>query len=76
VRVSVAIAGIPAGSVDVLPGEFSEARLPLDEGSRRRMAGGEPVRVELESPVFVPRAAGLGEDQRELGVVLDRVVVR
>jgi hypothetical protein len=76
VRVSVSIGGVPAGSVEALPGDFSEARLLLDEGSRRRMAGGEPVRVELESPVFVPRAAGLGEDRRELGVVLDRVVVR
>ncbi len=76
VSVSVSIAGIPAGTVDVLPGEFSEARLPLEEGARSRMAGGEPVRVELESPVFVPRADGFGEDPRELGVVLDRVVVR
>jgi hypothetical protein len=76
VRVFVSVAGSLAGSVDVLPGEFSEARLALDAGALGRMAGGEPVRVELESQVIVPRAAGLGEDPRELGILLDRVVVR
>jgi hypothetical protein len=40
------------------------------------MAGGEPVRVALESPVFVPKATGVADDTRELGIVLDRVVVR
>ena len=74
--VAVSIGGVPAGSVNVLPGDFAEARLALDEAARARMAGAEPVRVELESPVFVPKAAGLGDDPRELGVVLDRVLVR
>jgi len=76
VAVAVSIGGVPAGSVSVLPGDFAEARLALDEPARARMAGPGPVRVELESPVFVPKAAGLGDDARELGVVLDRVVVR
>ena len=40
------------------------------------MAGAEPVRVELESPVFVPKATGRGADPRKLGIVLDRVLVR
>jgi hypothetical protein len=75
-RVAVSIAGVPAGDVEVLPGGFSEARLDLDPGARRRMAGGEPVRVELLSPVFVPSGAGAGGDPRALGVLLDRVVVR
>ncbi len=76
VRLSVAVGGLPAGSVDVPPGDFSEARLVLGEAVRALLAGAEPVRVELASPVFVPKAAGLGDDPRELGVVLDRVVVR
>jgi hypothetical protein len=76
VRVAVSIAGVSAGDVDVLPGGFAEARLALDARALGRMAGGEPVRVELESQVIVPRAAGLGEDPRELGILLDRVVVR
>ena len=76
VRVSVSIGGFPAGTVEVLPGNLSEVRLALDEAARGRMAGADPVRVELESPVFVPKAAGLADDPRELGIVLDRVLVR
>ena len=76
VTVAVSIGGVAAGRVSVLPGDFAEARLALDEAARARMAGAEPVRVELESPVFVPKAAGLGDDPRELGFVLDRVLVR
>ncbi len=76
VSVTVSIGGVPAGRVVVLPGDFAEARLNLAEPARIRMAGAEPVRIELESPVFVPKAAGLGDDPRELGIVLDRVVVR
>ncbi len=76
VTVAVSIAGISAGSVSVLPGDFAEARLALDERARVRMAGAEPLRVELESPVFIPKAAGLGDDRRELGFLLDRVLVR
>ncbi len=76
VTVAVSIGGAPSGSVTVLPGDFAEARLSLDGPARARMAGAEPVRIELESPVFVPKAAGLGDDLRKLGIVLDRVVVR
>jgi hypothetical protein len=76
VTVAVSIGGVPSGSVSVLPGDFAEARLALDESARARLAGAEPVRVELESPVFVPKAAGLGDDLRKLGIVLDRVLVR
>lgn len=76
VRVFVSIAGLPAGEIEVLPSAFSEARLPLDEGARGRMAVGEPVRVELLSPVFAPEKEGPDPDPRELGVLLDRVVVR
>ena len=76
VTVAVSIGGIPSGSVSVLPGDFAEARLALDESARARMAGAEPVRVELESPVFVPKAAGRGDDPRRLGIILDRVLVR
>jgi hypothetical protein len=76
VTVAVSIGGVPAGSVRVLPGDFAEARLALDESAGARMAGPEPVRIELESPVFVPKAAGLGDDARKLGIVLDRVLVR
>ena len=74
--VAVSIGGVPSGSVSVLPGDFAEARLALDESARARLAGAEPVRVELESPVFVPKAAGFGDDLRKLGIVLDRVLVR
>lgn len=76
VTVAVSVGGVPAGSVSVLPGDFAEARLSLGEAVRERMAGAEPVRVELESPVLVPKAAGLGGDSRELGILLDRVLVR
>ena len=76
VWVALSIGGAPAGRVSVLAGDFGEARLVLDEAARMQMAGAEPVRVELASPVFVPKAAGLADDPRELGIVLDRIVVR
>ncbi|MFN7987743.1 MAG: hypothetical protein U0529_09740 [Thermoanaerobaculia bacterium] len=76
VRLSVSVGGVSAGTVDVPPGDFSEVRLAPPESARALLAGAEPVRVEISSPVFVPKAAGLGDDPRELGVVLDRVVVR
>lgn len=75
-RVEVSIGGAAAGSVEVRPGGFAEARLPLSEDARARMSGAEPVRVGLSSPSFVPARAGRGGDTRELGFVLDRVVVR
>ena len=76
VRLSVSVGGVPAGSVDVPPGDFAEERLAPGEAARALLAGAEPVRVEVTSPVFVPKAAGLGDDPRALGVVLDRVVLR
>lgn len=75
-RVGVSIGGSAEGSVEVLPGGFSEARLALPERARARMSGGEPLRIELASPTFVPAKEGRGGDTRELGFVLDRVVVR
>lgn len=76
VRVVVSIGGEPAGTAEVLPGDFAEARVSLPSPLRALLSGPEPVRVELASPVVVPKAAGLGDDARALGVVLDRVVVR
>jgi len=75
-HVAVSIGGAAAGSVEVLPGGFAEARLALDEAARARMSGAGPVRVEVRAPVLVPPAAGRAADPRELGVVVDRVVVR
>jgi hypothetical protein len=76
VRVAVAVGGATVGTVGVLPGDFADARLPLDDETRARMAGAEALRVELASPVFVPGASGGVPDPRELGVLLDRVLVR
>lgn len=75
-RVELAIGGVAEGSVEVAPGDFSEARLPLSAEARQRMSGADPLRIELSSPSFVPAKAGRGDDARELGFVLDRVVVR
>jgi len=75
-HVAVSIGGVAAGSVEVLPGGLAEARLTLDEAARARMSGAGPVRVEIRAPVLVPPAAGGAADPRELGVVVDRVVVR
>lgn len=76
VRVDVTFDESPAGSVDVPPGDFVEVRLSLDAAGRERLGRGDPVRVGLSSPVFVPKAAGRGGDPRRLGVALDRVLVR
>ena len=76
VRVQVRVGGAPAGSVEVLPEDFSDVPLALVGEACARMSAGGPVRVELTAPTFVPKDAGLGDDPRELGVVLDRVLVR
>ncbi len=76
VRVDVAFDGRTAGSVDVPPGDFAEVRLRLEPELRARLAAGDPVRIELSSPVQVPRDTDLGGDPRRLGIALDRILVR
>ena len=76
VRVDVAFDGRAAGSVEVPPDDFAEVRLRLEPAARERLRAGDPVRIELSSPVLVPRDADLGGDPRRLGIALDRVLVR
>ena len=76
VRVDVAFDGLAAGSVEVPPGDFAEVWLRLEPAARERLGAGDPVRIVLSSPAFVPRDEGFGGDPRRLGIALDRVLLR
>lgn len=70
VEVRVEVNGVGAGVVRVEPGDFADRSLDLGAGARRALAGPGPVRVTLRSPVFNPRALGIGDDERDLGVAV------
>jgi hypothetical protein len=73
--VAVAVAGRPIGSVTVGHG-FAPYTLALPpEVGAAAVATGEPVRLTLETSTWNPhRVLGTG-DERELGVMVDRVTV-
>jgi hypothetical protein len=71
--VAVTVGGLPAGTLHVPPGGFSDLTLDLSEEVRDVFDGTAPVRIGLSSPVFVPKAAGTGNDPRPLGIAIDRI---
>ncbi len=73
VDVAVAVGGLPAGTLHVPPGGFSDLSLDLPEGVLDLFDGTAPVRIGLRSSVFVPKAAGAGDDPRPLGIAIDRI---
>ena len=60
------------GAVSPVSSGFSTFTLELDGATLDRLASGQST-IERLSPTFVPRAVGLGDDPRELGVVVDWV---
>ena len=76
VPVEVSIDGRPAGTLFYRGGDFTEERLDLAGAALEAMTGTDPVRIVLSSPAVSPKASGKGEDARELGIAVDRVLVR
>ena len=76
VAVEVSVGGHPAGRLQ-LPGEgFAEGRVDLSGLALEALVGTDPVRIVLTSPTVSPRSAGKGDDPRELGIAIDRILLR
>ncbi len=73
VPVRVAVAGLSCGEIRVQPGDFADYGLDLPEEGRTPFRGEAPVRIVLDSPTWVPRDAGAGDDARALGVGVTRI---
>ena len=63
------------GAVRVAGG-FREYTLPIPAALAARLATGEPVRIRLQVPVWNPSTILGTSDDRDLGVMVDRVTVR
>jgi hypothetical protein len=72
--VRVEIDGAEIGTI-ARPGPgFAEYRLPLDSAAVSRLRAGEST-LAIIADTFVPKAAGLGDDTRVLGVAVDWIRV-
>ena len=67
------VGGLPAGTLHVPPGGFTDLGLDLPDDVRELFGGTAPVRIGLRSSVFVPKEAGAGDDPRPLGIAVDRI---
>ena len=76
VEVTVTVGGMSAGTIRVAAGDFAEFRLPLAPDAAAALTGHVPVRIGLVSATFSPKRAGAGDDGRELGIAVDRVILR
>ena len=75
-RVEVSFNGTSLGTADVTPG-FREYRFALPASLAEAASQADaPATLRLVSTVWSPRAALNVPDNRELGVMLDKVTVR
>jgi hypothetical protein len=75
-RVEVFFGGVSIGAVDVLPG-FRTYTLPLPAAAVEDAArADDPAQIRLVSSVWNPRQLLNLPDDRDLGVMLDRIEVR
>lgn len=75
-EVSVSLADQPLGTVRVVTGFHPYYFTIPPELAARVASAGDPVRLKIATPVWNPsRALGTGDD-RDLGVMVDRVAVR
>jgi hypothetical protein len=72
-EVAVSVGGLPAGVLHVPPGGFTDLDIELPAEVRSLFERTAPLRIVLRSPVFVPKAAGAGDDARPLGIAVDRI---
>lgn len=68
--VSVLLDWRVVGTVQNVSPEFTTIAIDLDRRAIDRLVSG-PSALELQSAFFVPRAEGLGDDSRQLGVIVD-----
>jgi hypothetical protein len=61
--------GLAAGTIDRLGPAFATYRVSLDSNAAARLRAGITT-LTLSTDTFVPKAAGLGDDARTLGVAL------
>ncbi|MGE5344973.1 MAG: hypothetical protein ACM3JH_03370 [Acidithiobacillales bacterium] len=73
VPVRVTVGGFSCGEILVQPGDFADYGLDLPEKGKTPFLGEAAVRIGLESPTWVPRDAGQGEDTRALGIGVTRI---
>jgi hypothetical protein len=75
--VTVLIADRLLGTIRVAPGGFKEYAIPIPaDVAAAAAATGEPVRLTLRTATWNPREILGTSDDRELGVMVDRVAVR
>lgn len=74
VGVRIAIDGISGGAITGATPDVREYRIPLSPAAQERLLAG-PTILSISSDAFVPKAAGMGDDQRRLGIALDWVRV-
>ena len=75
--VTVVIDDREIGTVRVTSGGFQEYDIPIPmDVAAAAAATGEPVRIALRTPTWSPRRILGTLDDRELGVMVDRVAVR
>jgi hypothetical protein len=72
--VSIFVNGVLAGGIRIGAG-LAEISSPLTPGAARLLAGLECARIELRTLAEVPKALGLGDDARALGVAVDRIAL-
>ncbi len=72
-RVEVFLGDTPLGAAVITPG-FRDYRLPIPPAAAAAAAqGGGPVIVRLQSATWTPQAVRGGGDDRQLGVMVDRL---
>lgn len=76
VEVTLFVGDVRAGSVRFDGGSFSEGRVELSREAVALLTGPLPVRIRLSSATVSPKRLGRGEDARELGIAVDRIIVR
>ncbi len=72
---TVAIGGVPAGRLAVPSGDFTEVSLALSPRAAEKLSGADALRISFSSPTWNPKRAGLSNDDRELGIGVDRIAL-
>jgi len=68
----LAIDGLPAGVISQTTSDFREYRVPLSAQVLAQLLAG-PTILSIATDTFVPKAAGMNDDPRRLGIALDWV---
>ncbi|HEV8267485.1 MAG TPA: hypothetical protein VGR00_04600, partial [Thermoanaerobaculia bacterium] len=75
VDVTVAVGGLPAGHLAVPAGDFTEVSLALSPRAAEKLSGADAVRISFTSATWNPKKSGFSNDDRELGIGVDRIAL-